>query len=33
MDRNVEFLNYIQKNSEMAKYTINQLIGMLKDEG
>lgn len=32
MDGNVEFLNYINQNSEMGKNTINQLIGISQDE-
>lgn len=32
MDGNVEFLNYIHQNAEMGKDTINQLIGISRDE-
>jgi len=32
MDGNVELLNYIHQNSEMGKDTINQLLGISRDE-
>jgi len=32
MDGNVELLNYIHQNSEMGQDTIEQLVGIAKDE-
>lgn len=32
MDKNVEFINYINQNAEMGKDTINQLIGISEYE-